>query len=36
MSQRNKINSGVKQEKERVDQYLRDEKVSDISVLLQV
>ena len=30
------MNSDVKQEKERVSEYLRDEKVSDTSVLVQV
>ena len=30
------MNSDVKQEKERVNQYVRDEKVSDTSVLVQV
>ena len=36
MSPRNGMNFDVKQEKERVNQYLRDEKVSDTSVLVQV
>ena len=30
------MNSDVKQEQEKVNQYLRDEKVSDTSVLVQV
>ena len=30
------MNSDIKQEKERVNQYVRDEKVSDTSVLVQV
>ena len=30
------MNSDVKQEKERVSEHLRDEKVSDTSVLVQV
>ena len=30
------MNSDVQQEKERVNQYLRNEKVRDISVLVQV
>ena len=36
ISRRNKMNSDVKQEKERVSEHLRDEKVSDTSVLVQV
>ena len=36
MSPRNEMNFDVKQEKERVSQYIRDEKVSDTSVLVQV
>ena len=30
------MNSDVQQEKERVNQYLRDEKIRDTSVLVQV
>lgn len=36
MSPRNEVNSDVKQEKERVHQYLHDEKIGDTSVLVQV
>ena len=36
MLPQNEMNSDVKQEQEKVNQYLRDEKVSDTSVLVQV
>ena len=36
MSPRNEVNSDVKQEKERVHQYLHDEKIGDTSVLVKV